>query len=215
MPRTKAPAHYEFPIAKDPIFLKCTPKQQKFIMGKFLQPMTGKTNLALYQEAFGKGRRDSNETSVSKLVNSNEKVKHCLSELAKYNFQKCQITAQQILNEEKAIAFSDIAQYWDEDGYLIGKPADLPEHIRKAISAVQIIEEQGGAVKRYKVKLWNKGDSLGRLQKIQGMIAPTKLEHSGPNGKPIDINVSKQFDFAALNDDELITFKQLLEKARC
>jgi hypothetical protein len=79
-----------------------------------------------------------------------------------------------MLEEEKAIAFSDIRKLFDEHGSLIA-PHQLPDDITRAVAAIEIIDLPDGGSK-YKYKLWDKGKALDRLEKIFGMFAPDKHE---------------------------------------
>jgi hypothetical protein len=78
-----------------------------------------------------------------------------------------------MLEEEKAIAFSDIRKLFDEHGSLI-EPHQLPDDIARAVAGIEIIDLEAG--KKYKYKLWDKGKALDRLEKIFGMFAPDKHE---------------------------------------
>lgn len=213
--RTKPPSRYpSFPLYKDKDYLSLNDKQQAFVFGMFLKPLTGKLNYQIHQEVYGvKKKRSTSDVGASMLIHRNQRIKRCLSKLAKIQFDKLEVTSQQVLREERTIAFSDVAELFDENGYLIKKPQDLPERVRRAISSITEVMDKAGNI-RYTIKLWSKGDSLKRIQKMKGMEAPEKHEITGPNGGPIQVTTTSEYDFDTLSDDELITFKQLLTKAR-
>jgi hypothetical protein len=62
----------------------------------------------------------------------------------------------------------------------------LPEKVRRAIAGIEIIRQADGGVK-YKFRFSDKGRSLDRLERIQGMFAPEKHEISGKDGSAIDL----------------------------
>lgn len=216
--RKKLPANYpSFPLYNEEEYWLLTPNQQRFLFGYFLKPMTGKNNAQIYQEAYTRQgntpRQTSAEAAASQMIHKNEKIKRLLAKLAKVHFERMHVSSQRIINEEKTIAFSDVAELFDKDGLLIKNPIQLPEHVRRAISGITEVTDKQGNV-RFTIKLWSKSDSLRRLQKMKGMEKPTKHEITGPNGTPVQMQMTNDYDFTTLSDDEMITFKELLAKAK-
>ncbi len=62
----------------------------------------------------------------------------------------------------------------------------LPEDIRRAIAGLDVIRQADGSLK-FKYKFSDKGRSLERLEKIEGMNAPEKHELAGKDGSAIDL----------------------------
>lgn len=81
-----------------------------------------------------------------------------------------QITQQRILEEEARLAFSDLRMLFNGETTIA--PGDLPEDIARAVSGIEIKENQigdQGVERTYKYKLWDKGRSLERISKHLGM----------------------------------------------
>jgi hypothetical protein len=78
-----------------------------------------------------------------------------------------------IKTEEACIAFSNPKELFDEDGNAI-PICDLPDHVARAIREFEglIIEGEGGRriclIK--KIRFWDKGDALRRLELMSGML---------------------------------------------
>lgn len=83
------------------------------------------------------------------------------------------ITNDRIKAEEACIAFSNPQDLFDESGNLIPIP-DLPEHVARAIREFEGIIIDGENGKKIclvkKIRFWDKGDALQRLERIQGML---------------------------------------------
>lgn len=81
--------------------------------------------------------------------------------------EKTQITQERVLEEEAAIAFSNITDLFDEDGNII-ETHKLPEPIRYALSSIEVKDLPDGS-RKYKFRLWDKGRALERISKYLGM----------------------------------------------
>ena len=213
--RTKAPRHFPaFPLAGEPDFLSCTAKQQAFLFEYFMKPLTGKTNSECYMTAYGSTmKKSTSHSAASKLIHATPKISRMIRKIAKVEFERLRVSKQRIMNEEKTIAFSDIAELFDEHGCLVKNPTELPERVRRSISSITEITDKNGDI-RYTIKLWSKGDSLKRLQKMKGLYQPLQHVIQGPNGGPVKVKMESEYDFSILTDDELILFKKLLKKAK-
>lgn len=116
---------------------------------------------------------------------------------------------ERILSEYSRLAFYDMADAYDEIGQL--KPVkEMPEDVRRAVTKVKIFEvfgrgdgadgESGGKHLlgfTKEVEFAQKKGALDSLAKCLGM-APDKIEHSGPNGQPIEHKSA-----GSLSDQEL------------
>ena len=119
---------------------------------------------------------------------------------------------ERILKEEASIAFSDVAKYFDENGYLIRNPAKLPSVIRRAISSVKRVSNNKTGQERYEVTLWNKGDSLSRLQKVMGMNSPT--EHKIDGNMQVETTVVHRIDLSSLSEYDISVLKDVQKKLK-
>ncbi len=83
------------------------------------------------------------------------------------------ITIKRVLEEEATLAFLDIADLFDENGFLIKKMSEIPEETRRAIAGLEVIVSDVGLETRYKFKLNDKGKALERLGRHLGMYNDT------------------------------------------
>lgn len=116
------------------------------------------------------------------------------------NLEKAEIEAVEVLRELRRIALCDIGGAFDEDGKLKAIK-DMPEDVRRAISAVETEElwepqlddaghkrmEHTGDVR--KVKFWEKTKALEQLGRYLKLFVD-KQEISGPDGQPFVLNVT-------------------------
>jgi hypothetical protein len=88
------------------------------------------------------------------------------------------ISNDRILSEEACIAFSNIKDLYAEDGSFI-PITDLPDHVARAIREFEGVIIEGEDGKRLclikKLRFYDKGDSLQRLERISGMLKDTDV----------------------------------------
>jgi hypothetical protein len=111
--------------------------------------------------------------------------------LAEYDemFSGLRDGALRTLLEVSRIAFSSRRDLLDEHGNL--KPIhELSDDVAATISDVSVITKQDGS-KRYKYKQWDKNKALGLLIRHFGLLRDV-VEHQGPGGGPINVNVTAQ-----------------------
>lgn len=180
----------EFPLKDDPEFNELTYREKRFIYNIFLKPITNWSNGKAYSEAYDNPNLNTSYVEASKLI-KNPKISKFLDKIKeKYNTE-LYTSADKILKEEANIAYSDPGELFDENGDLILPINKLPERVRKSIKGFEVIENRYRNSTRYKVTLWDKGASLGRLSSIAGLNAPSKYELSGPDGGPIRYDIRK------------------------
>ena len=79
------------------------------------------------------------------------------------------VNSQRILDEEAKLGFLNVADMLDENGVTLDI-ADMPEEIQRAISDIEYgLDIATGTRYIKKVKLYNKGQALDRMEKILGM----------------------------------------------
>lgn len=86
------------------------------------------------------------------------------------------ITAQRVLREQAAIAFSDVRELYDANGNL-KSPHEWPDDVARSISGVEVesLYEGRGEAREFvgtlrKVKRWDKGKALEQLSRYLGML---------------------------------------------
>jgi hypothetical protein len=84
------------------------------------------------------------------------------------------ITNDRIKMEESCLAFSNIKDLYAEDGTFIPIP-DLPDRVARAIREFEGVIIEGDDGKRIclikKLRFYDKGDALSRLERISGMLS--------------------------------------------
>lgn len=236
MPRTTKPngngkitPTEDFPLASYPPFQTLTTYQRNFLILYWLKPLKRWSNAYIYKRAFNApGIKDSSAWVEASILLKQPKVTACLKRLDLARCARLDLSVDRIVEEETSIAFSDVGFLFDEDGLSPLSPAELPPEVRRAISGVEVKEKtvhltspegepMGTEVKRfYKYSLWNKGQALERLAKIKGIFAAEKHSHevSGPDGKPLQANVTPGLDFSSLSTEDLKTLVEIASKAK-
>lgn len=126
-----------------------------------------------------------------------------VSELKEAQAKRLQVKADDVLMELKRVALVDVTLAFDEMGAL--KPLhEIPEDVRRAIAGLEVAEIYGGEGPQKsvmglnrKVRFYDKNKALELLGKHLKLFAD-RIEHSGPNGKPIEYE-----DKGKLSDEEL------------
>lgn len=124
-------------------------------------------------------------------------VKERIAQLTEHALKEIGATRERVLLELSRLAYLDTAEAFDEIGQFL-PIKEMPEHVRRAVSKVKVFEvfgassgaegEDGGkqlAGFTKEVEFAPKKAALDSLAKILG-FAPDKVEHSGPDGKPIE-----------------------------
>lgn len=141
------------------------------------------------------------------LLNDNDVSAH-ICELRAKQQERTDISADKVLKEVARLAFSDIRNYYDDNGFL-KLPKDLSDDAAAALSGIDIDElwgmgmggdkEKIGETK--KIKLHSKSDGLEKLMKHLGLYGKDNQQKA-----PV-INISN------LSDEELQLFINLSNKA--
>lgn len=188
-------------------------KSRRFIIYAYLKEIGLLTSVEAYRAFVCKSPLQLKEASAStgyhSYIRRNADIKPYIEHLTKLALERDGFRADRIVGEEMAIAYSDITKYLDEDGTIaLSRLHTLPGNVRRAIKAyevVQSVDVNGSNVEKVKIQLWDKGQALGRLQKIKGMHAPDRHEISGPGGGPIQVAaVNINFDRFSLEELEMM-----------
>lgn len=140
---------------------------------------------------------------------NNEEVSAHICELRAKQQERTDISADRVLKEVARLAFSDIRNYYDDNGFL-KLPKDLTDDAAAALSGIDIDELYGfvpgsdGKEKigeSKKIKLHSKTDGLEKLMKHLGLYGKDNQQKA-----PV-INISN------LSDEELKIFIALSNKA--
>jgi len=161
------------PFVEEPGFQSLTPMQQHFILGYTYKDLKNFKWTDLFR--FISNDYTSSTSAINLTghrIRKHEVVQHYLEEVDKARLKVLGYTISRIIEEELNLAFSDITQYLDDEGCItIKELKNLPGSARRAIRSFEMVESGEGetSLKKIKITLWDKGQSLSRLQKIKGM----------------------------------------------
>ncbi len=102
----------------------------------------------------------------------NAKIAEAVRDAKNRASYQAEVTLERVLQEEKCLAYSNVAEVFkDRNGTPI-RPDELPEETQRALSGIEIIETEIAGVKttKYKYRFWDKGRSLERLGKVLGIF---------------------------------------------
>lgn len=166
---------------------KLPPRQAAFVR-EYLVDLNG-TQAAIRA---GFSKRGASVTAARLLAKP--KISEAISEARQRREQRIEIRAEDVLLELKRLATVDLGQAFDVNGRLL-PIREMPEDVRRAIASVDVFEEWGpdggaqlGELRR--VKFWDKTKALESLGKHLRLFTE-RLEHSGPDGAPITIEIRK------------------------
>lgn len=199
-----------FPLADDPDFLKLKVEHQRFLMAYTLKDLAGFHEYDCYKFAYN--LFDENRTVINMSVSTTRLKKHPIVKklMEKIDWMRIEamgFTAQRIIEEETALAYSDITDFLDADGLFSGNLKNLPGPVRRTIKEFEIVttvNSDGEEIRKYKLKLWDKGASLSRMQKVKGM----HTENLNVSGGTTNLSIKADADPKEAAD----IYKQMLQK---
>lgn len=155
---------------------RLNPKQRLFV-----EHLLGDKNFNPTAAAKAAGYKNPS-TSANGLL-KNETVSAAIGKALQERIDKTQVTAERVIYELAAIAFSNIQEVLKDDDS-IKKLSSLPENVARSIQSIKVEyrtkfdegEPVNVAIKE--IKFWNKMDALQLLAKHLGMITE-KHEHTG------------------------------------
>ena len=161
-----------------------------------------------YKVAYPSVKKDDTAGAAAPRLLGNVRVKAYVKKKLTEISEEAKIDAIRVLKEEARLAFSDIRKLF-KDGIII-PPDELPDEIALAISGCEIIEriimgtdDEQVVERRFKYKLWDKGQALRRLETYLGMLVERK-EITGKDGNPIKFEDVKNRDDLKAKGDKLL-----------
>lgn len=138
----------------------------------------------------GKVKESTAATEASRLLNDH-KVQQMIEEARAIHLKEIGVEATQVLRELNNMARFDpsVIMNWDGSTLTCKKFDDIPAEARRMIS--EISQDKHGFLK---IKFHNKQAALKDLAQYLGCL-PNKLEHSGPEGSsiPMEVNLNVKF----------------------
>jgi len=193
--KSKKTYHGDFPLKKNRMFSNLNERQKEFIYNIYLRPITKDTQTECYAKAYGIDltdykKRNNCAVKASMLLKKVKFVK-MLQIIQDHHSDALEIDANRLIEEETLIAYSNIMDYVDEEGYVTANPNTLPERIQRAIKKFEQVlfyDARGNEVKKWKIELWDKQSSLRQLQKLSGIDKGTNLNVKSHN---VNVNINK------------------------
>lgn len=177
---------------------KLTPKQAAFCAEYLI-------DLNATQAAIRAGYSEKTAASIGQENLKKPEIQREVSRMMGERAKRVEVSSDTVLAELLKLATVDIGLAFKEDGSLKAIH-DMPEEIRRAIAGVDVFEEfegrgedreQVGWTK--KIRFWDKTKALEMLGRHLRLFTD-KLEHSGPNGGPIQT----EGDFRPSAEDEAV-----------
>jgi phage terminase small subunit len=168
-----------------------TPKQERFA----LEYLIDLNSTAAYQRAGFQAKGNAAEVNDRRLLRD-PRIRAAVEAGKRARAQRTEASADQVIGELTALAFSDLGQVLDfAGGTLRLRPADqIPEAARRAIASVKVrryVEGKGDAAQEVELvefKLWSKLEALAKLGQHLGLFKE-RHEHAGPHGGPIPVAI--------------------------
>ena len=171
-----------------------TPKQQRFVEEYLI-------DLNATQAAIRAGYSEKTAKSIGQENLTKPDIQKAIEEAQNKRQEQTQIDAAYVLKRLVEIDQMDVLDIMDDDGNV--KPLrDWPKIWRQYISNIETISMDDGEGWLKKIKWPDKVKNLELLGKHVSVGAfKDKIEHTGPNGGPIDLSLKVVFE----NDGEAST----------
>lgn len=173
---------------------KLAPKAQQFI-NEYIKDGNGK------QAAIRAGYAPkAAEVQASRLLR-NVQVAEAIKQHQEQLQAKSGVTAERVVEELARIGFADPRRVFGPDGVLLD-PRNFPEDLARSVSSIEVTrtaprKDLKGAIVEpatttAKIRFWEKPKALHTMAHILGMLKD-KVEHSGPEGKPIRVSFGGRY----------------------
>ncbi|MFV1484513.1 MULTISPECIES: terminase small subunit [unclassified Phaeobacter] len=166
---------------------KLTPKQQRFVE-EYLVDLNA--TQAAIRAGYSEKTAGHQGFAHLKKPQIQKAVQECMEERSK----RTEITQDRVLNELAKVAFSDLRKVLTSSGALIDTQ-DWDDDVAGFVSSVEVVKKPSGEFDEdgrpivdhvHKIRAWDKMAALEKLGKHLGMfVERSKVEHSGPDGGPI------------------------------
>lgn len=164
-----------------------TPKQEQFVREYLIDlNATQAARRAGYSEA------TANEQGARLLANVS--VQEAIAAAKAARAKRTEVTADRVLRELALIGFADIGEVIeveDDGGVSVRKLDGLPKRVRRSIAELTQTTsygKDGDKSVRLSLKHHSKTAALKMLMDHLGMASPTKHQHMGKDGGPIQVH---------------------------
>lgn len=164
-----------------------TPKQEAFVREYLI-------DLNATQAAIRAGYSEKTAFQIGYENLTKPEIAEAIAEAQKERAERTAITADRVLQEIARIAFFDMRKLYREDGSLKA-PQEWDDDTAAVLAGLDVVEmsakgsgAEGGSPPQMftkKAKTWDKKGALELAMRHLGMLKE-KIEHSGPNGAPLN-----------------------------
>lgn len=188
-----------FPFLDDPKFKALKPSRQRFILAYTLKDLKGFNlyDCYLFAQGYKRGELKTLHAGAGATGYKNkEEIKYFLDKIDDRRVYSMGFSTTRIVEEETALAYSDITELLDNNGNFVKNLKELPAYVRRTIKTLTISETEddktGEITTSYKFTLWDKGQALNRLHRVKGNFND-KVSVTGPDGGPIESKLTVEF----------------------
>jgi phage terminase small subunit len=164
-------------VMKKPRGSELTPKQQRFAV----EYCVDLNATAAYARAGYRSRGNSAEVSACRLLR-NAKVQEAIELKQKEVAKRCEVTAENIVRETAAVAFSDIRKLFNSDGSpkAIHEIDDATASAISSIEVGQTITDGKVTARTCRIRFWDKNSALERLFRHMGLFRKEHAPQKSP-----------------------------------
>lgn len=172
-----------------------TPKQERFVEEYLI-------DLNATQAAIRAGYSEKTADQQGHQLLKKASVAAAIEKARAEQSKRTQVTADMVVRELARVGFSDVRKLLTDSDTL--RPiSTLDDETAAAVASVEIVAKPGGVDEDgnrmvehvHKIKLWDKNSALEKLGKHLGMFTE-RVEHSGPDGGPIETRDMSDLEFA-------------------
>jgi len=157
-----------------------TIRQRAFVENMANVDINGECPLTQSQAAINAGYSPNGVHVIASNLMSDPRIRKAIDDRIAKKFKRFDITPDAVLQELAALAFSDKADFYDEEGKL-RSITDLPRHVSAALAGVEVqmtVDDLGHPAVVQKIKLHDKTKPLELLGKVFKLFTE-KLEIAG------------------------------------
>lgn len=170
--KNKTMTHVMDKVAKS---WKPNPSQNKFVQEYLV-------DFNATQAAIRAGYKKNNANVTGSSLLSNPNIMRMIQERAKLQMEKVEITKEQVLRELGRIAFSDVTQFYNEEGQFkdFSELTDDQKSLLASVETFEEFESVGKGIKikigeTKKIKVWDKMKALEILAKHFGLYSDAPI----------------------------------------
>jgi phage terminase small subunit len=183
---------------------KLTPKQERFV-AEYL------VDLNATQAAIRAGYASKRADAIGHENLRKPEIAEAITKAEEARAARTQITADRVLDELAAMAFSDIEHYELDDRDRLVLRDGAPKYAMRAVASIKrrtIPQKGGGSIREVEFRLWDKPGQLKLAGQHVGLFTK-RVEVTGKDGGPIETKTT-DVDLEKLSDADLAALKRIV-----